>query len=71
MKNIIRRRILAAIIFLVVLFDLSAAFLLFRSRYFSHLAVWRIIESSKKTDFSRPPEIAPAYFVFESGDSKL
>ena len=39
--------------------------LLFRSRLFSHLAIWDIIESDKKEDFYWEPSSAPEYFNFE------
>lgn len=63
MKKIIRKNI-ALGIFIAILLDTVIGYLLFKSRPFSHLAIWNIIESGKQEDFYWYPNNAPEYFRF-------
>lgn len=65
MNKIIKKNILR-IILVVVLTDIVIGCVLFKSRLFSHLAIWRITETGKQSDFYWPPENAPRCFRFES-----
>lgn len=51
---------------IVVLINVLIGYLLFKSRSFSHLAVWNVLESDKQDDFYWPLQNAPEYFRFET-----
>jgi len=59
------------VILIVILIDLTIGIFLFKSRYFSHLAIWNIVESVKEVDFYWQPEYAPSYFHFEPDSDDL
>ncbi len=61
----IAKRNIYIVVFIIVLIDAVIGFALFKSRAFSHLAVWDVIESANPDDFYWPPEDAPGYFRFE------
>lgn len=67
MPKIIRKNLLICILIIVVV-DAAIGYFLFKSRSFSHLAIWNIKESDKKDYFYWKPESAPEYFNFESTD---
>ena len=58
-------------VFVLLCIDCIIGLFLFKSRFFSHLAIWHIIESDKKADFSWHPDSAPAYVRFEKNDASL
>jgi len=62
MKNLFKKK---NFIVSILIIDAVIGCLLFRSRSFSHLAIWDIIESDKKEDFYWEPGHAPEYFNFE------
>ena len=62
MKKLFKKK---NIIITILIIDVVMGCLLFRSRLFSHLAIWDIIESDKKEDFYWEPSSAPEYFNFE------
>ncbi|MDD5477769.1 MAG: hypothetical protein PHG87_06210 [Candidatus Omnitrophica bacterium] len=64
MKRIIKRNIYLAV-FIIILIDGVIGYSLFKSRAFSHLAVWDIIESVNPDDFYWQPDKAPGYFHLE------
>lgn len=70
MDKLPRKRIILYIL-IIILINVIMGCLLFKSRSFSHLAIWKIIESDKKDDFYWPPEAAPGYFRFEPNNEKL
>jgi len=49
---------------------LIVGYFLFKKRSFSHLAIWNILETGNKEDFSWQPEKAPAYFRFQPVNDK-
>jgi len=61
------------ILFTLIIFivDMVIGYFLFKSREFSHLAIWNILESKKKDDFYWHPENAPGYFRFEPPSGKI
>jgi hypothetical protein len=65
MKYLFRKK---NIIISVLILDAAIGCLLFRSRLFSHLAAWSIVESDKKEDFYWDPGHAPEYFNFEQNE---
>ncbi len=64
MKKIVKRNIYL-IVFIIILIDAVIGYALFKSRAFSHLAIWDIIESANPDDFYWQSDNAPAYFRFE------
>jgi hypothetical protein len=56
------KKIIPKAILFIILIDIIIGCALFKSRLFSHLAIWKIRESSKQSDFYWPPEKAPADF---------
>jgi len=70
LKRTVKKNITVTI-FIVVLIDTIIGGFLLKSRSFSHLAIWHIIESSKKEDFYWQPEKAPLYFHFDSYSDRL
>lgn len=56
---------------LVLIVDTFIAYFLIKNRLFSHLAIWDIVESSKKEDFYWQPENAPGYFHFELNNARI
>lgn len=70
MKTKFKKNIVA-IVCIIVVIDASAGYLLFKSRLFSHLSVWNVLEFDKQGDFYWPPENAPAYFHFEPNSDKI
>lgn len=69
MKKPLKKNITLAI-FILLLINIPICFLLIKSRSFSHLAIWNIIESGEYDDFYWPPEEAPKYFYFEPHSDK-
>lgn len=70
MNKIIKKNVVK-ILFIVILIDLAIGYSLLKSRLFSHLSLWNIIESDKKEDFYWPPENAPGYFHFEPDNKEI
>ncbi len=70
MGRIIKRYFVICIL-MVLLTDAAIGYLLFKSRAFSHSAIWHIIESNKQKYFYRQPEDAPGYFRFEPYSDKI
>lgn len=70
MEKIVKRNIYLAV-FIIILIDAVIGYSLFKSRLFSHLAIWKVIESDKYNDFYWQPEDAPGYFRFEPDTEKL
>jgi len=64
MQKTAKKRIVITILILILV-DTVIGYLLFKSRSFSHLAMWKIIESNKYNDFYWQPKDAPDYFRFE------
>jgi len=69
MNKILKNRI-KLISIIVIIINIAIVNFLFKSRAFSHLAVWNIIESADLNDFYWPPENAPGYFRFEADTEK-
>lgn len=65
------KKLIAAVYFIIVSINIVIAILLFKSRFFSHLAIWNIVESDKQNDFYWRPEDAPDYFLFGANTDKL
>ncbi len=65
------KKIIVLGILIVMLIDASVGYLLFKSRLFSHLSVWDVLEFDKQGDFYWAPESAPAYFHFEPDSNKI
>ncbi|MBU4251622.1 MAG: transglutaminase-like domain-containing protein [Candidatus Omnitrophica bacterium] len=59
------KRKIYIVVFIIILIDAIIGYALFKSRSFSHLAIWDIIESSNQDDFYWLPDNAPGYFQFE------
>jgi len=57
--------------FIVVLIDVIIGFTFFKSRLYSHLGLWKIVESSAIEDFYWELEHAPEYFYFENQNPDL
>lgn len=70
MRKIVKRNIYA-VVFIIILIDAVIGYALFKSRSFSHLAIWKVIESDKYNDFYWQSEDAPGYFRFEPATEKL
>ncbi len=70
MKKIVKRNIYIAV-FIIILTDMVIGYLLFKNRAFSHLAIWKIIESDRQEDFYWQPKDTPHYFHFESDSERL
>lgn len=70
MERTTKRNIVIGI-FIVILIDALIGVYLLKSRSFSHLAIWNIVESDKKDDFYWEPKDAPNYFNFEPETDKL
>ena len=70
MERIVKKNITTGIL-IVILIDVVIGYLLFKSRSFSHLAIWSIIESKKQSDFYWQPEEAPRYFHFEPDSERI
>ncbi len=70
MGRIIKRDFVICIL-VILLADTAIGYLLFKSRAFSHLAIWNIIESNKQEDFYWQPEDAPGYFYFEPDSNRI
>lgn len=70
MKKIVKKNIFIAVLILIIV-NAVIGFLLLKSRSFSHLSIWNIIESGKEDDFYWEPEDAPEYFHFEPESDNL
>ena len=70
MRKAVKKNI-AIGIFILILINVTIGLFLLKSRSFSHLAIWNIIESDKKDDFYWQPEDAPGYFHFEPDSDNL
>lgn len=70
MKKIVKRNIYIAV-FIIILIDAVIGYSLFKNRSFSHLAIWKIIESNKYNAFYWQPEDTPDYFRFEPDTENL
>ena len=70
LEKLLRKKVILLIL-IIILIDLIIGCLFFKSRSFSHLAVWKIIESSKTEDFYWQPEDVPRYFRFEPNNDRL
>jgi hypothetical protein len=70
MDKLVRKKIIIYIL-IIILIDVIIGYPLFKSRSFSHLAIWNIIESNKKDDFYWAPEDKPGYFRFEPNSDNL
>lgn len=53
--KITTKKVAIILILTVFLIDTIIIYSLFKSRSFSHLAIWDIIESDKREEFDRPP----------------
>jgi len=62
MKKLFKKK---NIIITILIIDVVIGYLLLNSRLFSHLAIWKTIESNQKEDFYWEPAHAPEYFNFE------
>ena len=65
------KKTIVIVFFIIIFIDLCIGYFLIKSRSFSHLAIWKILETNRKDDFYWPPEAAPAYFRFEPNNEKL
>ncbi|MBU1125533.1 MAG: transglutaminase-like domain-containing protein [Candidatus Omnitrophica bacterium] len=57
------------ILFTVVLGVVLIGILMLHNRAFSHMAIWRIVESDRVSDFYWAPADAPAQFTFQNSES--
>ena len=69
-KSLIKR-VFVISIFILFLYNIGIGYLLIKSRLFSHLAIWKIIETNKQEDLYWSPENSPKYFSFEAEPGKL
>ena len=67
----VNKKKLIILILVVSIIDAAIGYFLFRSRAFSHLAIWNIIESNERDDFYWQPKDAPEYFYFEPPGEKI
>jgi len=70
MSKILREKVILCIL-IIILIDVITGCLLLKSRSFSHLAIWNIVESNKKENFYWQPEDAPLYFYFEPYSDRI
>ncbi len=70
MEKMVKRNIYTAV-FIIILIDAVIGYSLFKSRAFSHLAIWDIIESGNPDDFYWQPDNAPGYFHFEPDNGRI